>query len=165
LFAENGKITLAAYAAADLLAQWPQVQQPATISRAQLAAGKQRLELGNGWTLSAEYRDLAGDDWSRNTDDWSAWLDAERLPAEGLVIRPRRLGDVFAPLGMGGQTTKVTDFFTNVKLPRRARPHWPLVCAGEQVVWVAGYRIGQPFRVTEKTSRILYLEIKRVPQA
>ena len=165
LFAENGKITLAAYAAADLLAQWPQVQQPATISRAQLAAGKQRLELGNGWTLSAEYRGLADDDWSRNTDDWSAWLDAERLPAEGLVIRPRRVGDVFAPLGMGGQTTKVTDFFTNVKLPRRARPHWPLVCAGEQVVWVAGYRIGQPFRVTEKTSRILYLEIKRLPQA
>ena len=123
------------------------------------------MELGNGWILSAEYRSLTTDEWSKNTDDWSAWLDADRLAADELVIRPRRAGDVFAPLGMRGQTTKVKDFYTNIKLPRHARPHWPLVCAGEQIVWVVGYRIGQPFRVTEKTRQILYLEIKRLPQA
>ena len=165
LYKENGKIILAAYEAAGLLAQWPQVQQAATISREQLAAGRQRVELGHGWILSAEYCALATDNWSKNTDNWSAWLDADRLPADSLVVRPRCAGDFFFPLGMGGQTTQVRDFYTNVKLPRRARTHWPLVCAGEQIVWVAGYRIGHAFRITEKTRQLLHLEMKRLPQA
>ncbi len=101
----------------------------------------------------------------KNTDNWSAWLDADRLPADSLVIRPRRAGDVFSPLGMGGQTIKVKDFYINVKIPRRARLHWPLVCAGEQIVWVAGYRIAHPFRITERTKHILHLEIKKLPEA
>jgi len=165
LFTENGKITLAAYAAVVLSAQWPQVEQASTILLKQLAARDQRLELGNGWILSAEYRALTTDNWLKNTDNWSAWLDADRLPADSLVIRPRRAGDFFSPLGMGRQTIKIKDFYTNVKIPRRARTQWPLVCAGEQIAWVAGYRIGHPFRITEKTTHILHLEIKRLPQA
>ena len=83
----------------------------------------------------------------------------------GLAHPPAPAGDVFSPLGMGGQTIKVKDFYINLKIPRRARPHWPLVCAGEQVVWVVGYRIAHPFRITEETKRILHLEIKKLPQA
>jgi tRNA(Ile)-lysidine synthase len=158
---ENGKITLAAYEADIPFELWPQVQQAATINLEQLEANGRQLELGNGWILSAEYRAPATDDWSKNTDTWSAWLDAGQLPTDNLVVRPRRSGDVFSPLGMGGQTTKIRDFYTNVKMPRRARPRWPLVCAGEQIVWVTGYRIGHPFRITEKTRRILHLEIQK----
>jgi tRNA(Ile)-lysidine synthase len=161
LFDQNGKIYLAAYEAAGLFAQWPQVERAATIHLTQLAAQSQQVELGNGWILSAEYCSRATDNWSKNTDNWSAWLDADQLPGDSLVIRPRGSGDAFSPLGMGGQTTKVKDFYTNVKLPRRARTRWPLVCAGGQVVWIAGYRIGQAFRITEKTNYILHLEIKR----
>jgi tRNA(Ile)-lysidine synthase len=128
-----------------------------------LEAGGQRLELGNGWILSAECSALQSEDWLENTDNWSAWLDADRLPADSLVIRPRRAGDVFAPLGMDGQTIKVRDFYANVKIPRRARAQWPLVCVGQQVVWVTGYRIGHPYRIIEKTRHILHLEIKRLP--
>jgi tRNA(Ile)-lysidine synthase len=165
LFSENGKIYLAAYEAAVLFSHWPQLQQPATISSRQKTTGDQRLELGNGWILSAEYCGPRTDTWSQNNDNWSIWLDADRLPADSLVIRPRRAGDVFSPLGMSGQTIKVQDFFTNVKMPRRARKQWPLVCAGEQIIWVAGYRIGHPFRITTATTHILHLEIKRLPQA
>jgi tRNA(Ile)-lysidine synthase len=71
---------------------------------------------------------------------------------------------MFAPLGMGGQTTKLQDYFINNKIPRRARVNWPLVCAGEQVVWVVGYRIAHPFRITEKTKNILHLEIMKLPR-
>jgi len=165
LFSENGKIYLASYEAAVLFSQWPQVQQPATISVRQITANAPRLELGNGWILTAEYSDLTSDNWSQNTDNWSIWLDADRIPADSLVIRPRRAGDVFSPLGMAGQTIKVQDFFTNIKMPRRARRQWPLVCAGEQIIWVAGYRIGHPFRITPATRHILHLKIKRLPQA
>jgi tRNA(Ile)-lysidine synthase len=163
LFAEAGKIHLAAYEADLPLHQWPQVRQPLPVGDTRLAEGGTGLELGNGWVMQIETLLREDDGWRQGTDDWSAWLDADRLPEGGLVIRPRRAGDAISPLGMGGQTLKVKDLFINLKIPRRARQQWPLVCAGEQVVWVAGYRIAHPFRITAATRHILHLEIKRPP--
>jgi tRNA(Ile)-lysidine synthase len=155
LFAEEGKITLAAYEADLPFAQWPQVSQPSAIRHPQ-------LDLGNGWVLTKEETSTNAEDWSKSSDNWSVWLDADRLPAAGLVIRPHQAGDVFPPLGMGGHTIKIKDYYINLKIPRRARLHWPLVCAGEQILWVVGYRIAHPFRITEETRHILHLEIKRL---
>lgn len=163
LFSEKGKIYLAAYEAVLPFSQWPQVGEQSAISFELKANREQTLELGNGWVLGVTEQPLEDDTWRLNDDNWSAWLDADRLPSGGLVIRPRLPGDVFSPLGMPGQTIKVQDFYMNVKIPRRARLHWPLVCAGEQVVWVVGYRIANPLRITEKTKRLLHMEIKRLP--
>ena len=165
LFNEKGKTYLAAYEADLPFAQWPQVRQPSAINWQRSAGDAQPLELGNGWILTMEEMPLVTENWRSKTDNWSAWLDADRLPPEGLVIRPRQAGDVFAPLGMGGQRIKVTYLYINLKIPRRARKHWPLVCAGEQVVWVVGYRIAHPFRITDGTKHIMKLEIKKLPQA
>ena len=93
-----------------------------------------------------------------------AWLDADKLPTGELVIRPRRAGDGFTPLGMAGQTIKLKDFYINLKIPQRARGKWPLICAGDQVIWVVGYQIAHPFRITEETKHILHLEIKKLPK-
>ena len=164
LFNENGKITLATYEAAGFLAEWPQVDQAGTLPSRQPGGGSLALELGNGWVLAAEYAAPLDGAWLANKDNRSAWLDADRLAGEELLVRPRLPGDTFRPLGMGGQTVKVQDFYANVKMPQRARAHWPLVCAGQQVVWVPGYRLGNPFRITERTRHILRLEIKRLPQ-
>jgi len=35
---------------------------------------------------------------------------------------------------------KLSDFFINEKLPPRARGRWPLLCAGEKIIWVPGFR-------------------------
>jgi tRNA(Ile)-lysidine synthase len=164
LFSENDRITLAAYDADLPFTQWPQIEQPSSLSHPLPAAGGQPLELGNGWVLITEEMRLNDENWRPDTDPWSAWLDADRLQAGNLVIRSRRAGDVFTPLGMSGQTTKVRDFYINVKIPRRARLHWPLVCAGDQVAWVAGYRIAHPFRITPKTKNVLHLEIKKLSE-
>jgi tRNA(Ile)-lysidine synthase len=96
-----------------------------------------------------------------NGDSFTAWLDAD-LVGGVLTVRTRRAGDGFSPLGMEGKTVKLQDFYINVKLPRRARAGWPLVCAGEQIVWVPGFRLAHPFRITEKTQRALKLVINPV---
>lgn len=153
LFAESGKVHLAAYEADVSFGGWPQVEHSSAVS-------SQRLELGNEWVLTAEELPANQDDWSRNADPWSAWLDAD-LTADRLTVRPRREGDVFHPLGMGGQTVKVREFYINVKIPKRAREKWPLVCVGKDIVWVPGYRIAHPFRVTGKTKRLLYLHLEK----
>jgi tRNA(Ile)-lysidine synthase len=153
LFVERGKIYLATYKADLPSTQWPQVEQPLVVS-------SQQLELGNGWVLTVEYCSPETDHWSLNTDNWSAWLDAD-LTAGRLTVRPRRAGDKFAPFGMKGQSIKMQDFFINVKLPQRARANWPLVCVDEEVAWVPGFRIAHRFRVTEKTKHIAHLTLKK----
>jgi tRNA(Ile)-lysidine synthase len=164
LFAEQGKITLAAYEADLPFQQWPQVEQELVIREQRTESREQSVELGNGWEINVDERLREGNFWRQEVGAWSAWLDGDRLPAGELVIRPRRLGDVFVPLGMAGQTIKLKDFYINLKIPQRARRRWPLVCAGDQVIWVVGYQIAYPFRITEETRHILHLEIKKHPQ-
>lgn len=161
LFSESGKIYLAAYEADLPLGQWPQVAVE------QLPVRWQRLELGSGWVLLVKRMLVVkkaapgSEKWRQNGDNWTAWLDAG-LTAGRLKVRGRREGDRFQPLGMAEGAVKLSDFFINVKLPRRARDRWPLVCAGDEIVWIPGYRIAHRFRVTDKTRWVLKLALRKL---
>ena len=61
---------------------------------------------------------------------------------------------------MNRQTVKLREFYINVKIPRRARAGWPLVCAGDQIAWVAGFRLAHPFRIQEKTERAVKIVVQ-----
>ena len=165
LFGESGKVYLAAYEADLPFAQWPQVSGQLVVVSGKLSGvsdqssvGSNQCELGNGWVLTVEHCPLPTPHYPLPTDNWTAWLDAD-LTGSRLQVRPRREGDRFQPLGMGGQSIKLSDFFVNVKLPKRARANWPLVCVGEEIAWVAGFRLAQRFRVTEKTKRAVRLTL------
>lgn len=73
-----------------------------------------------------------------------------------LVVRTRRHGDRFRPLGMNG-TKKLKDFFIDLKIPRGRRDVIPLIVTGDEIVWVIGYRISDSFKVTKATRRVLHL--------
>ncbi len=77
-----------------------------------------------------------------------------------LLVRKRRSGDRFQPLGMN-QPKKLQDFMVDAKIPRAWRDRVPLVCQGEEIIWVVGWRIAHRFRVTQKTHQILRLEFQR----
>jgi len=153
LFGESGKLYLAAYEADLPFAQWPQVSGQLTVDSGQ-------WELGNGWVLTIEHCLPPTVHYSPPTDNWSAWLDAD-LTGSRLQVRPRRAGDRFQPLGMDGQSVKLSDFFVNVKLPKRARAQWPLVCVGEEIAWAPGFRQAHPFRVAETTKRVVHLTLSK----
>ncbi len=59
-------------------------------------------------------------------------------------------------------TVKLQDFFVNAKVPRAGRDRVLLVLSGEKIVWVVGYRVGEEFKVTEKTRRSVRLEATRL---
>lgn len=151
-FSENNLIYIAAYEADLPSAQWPQVEQD------QSFAIGDRVDFGNGWTLASAEVPPAADHFSQNADNWSAWLDAD-LTGDRLRLGKKQAGDRFQPLGMNGRSVKLSDFFVNVKLPKRARDKWPLLIAGDQIAWVIGYRLAHPFRVTEKTRRVIHLTL------
>ncbi|MHC4983225.1 MAG: tRNA lysidine(34) synthetase TilS [Planctomycetota bacterium] len=84
-------------------------------------------------------------------------LDADKVRG-GLVIRPRRDGDAFVPLGAPGRQT-VSDFLTNLKLPRRPREQVRCICDELGIIYVVPLRIDDRVKVTAGTARVLRLEI------
>jgi tRNA(Ile)-lysidine synthase len=140
---------------------WPQLPQPSAEVQPGIPVN---LPLASGWQFSADYQLVTGsalDLISREGDAYRACLDADRLP-DRLELRWPRRGDRFQPLGMGGHTQLLSDFFVNVKLPQRARTHWPLLCSRERLVWVPGYRPDEAFKLTAKTRRLARFAVLRL---
>ncbi|GAB4579587.1 MAG: tRNA lysidine(34) synthetase TilS [Anaerolineales bacterium] len=129
--------------------EWPQIAE----EMLPLIIGGE-VELRAGWRLRAEPT-LARGPVPAGSD--RAWVDARALPP--LTVRCRRPGDVFHPFGMA-HPVKLSHFLINAKIPRRARDFWPLVCAGEEIVWIPGVRLGERFRVGENSSEVLELSLE-----
>lgn len=124
-----------------------------------------KTHLGGSWYLTSEFLTVNEETHNQalnNDDPFIGWFDAGKFGPE-VSIRTRRTGDRFQPLGLRGHSTKLADFFINVKIPKRARKEWPLICDGTKVAWVPGYRLGHTFRVTEKTKKILKLYLHKEP--
>ncbi len=141
--------------------RWPQMPDEASTVPLKIPGS---IPLSGGWKLNCErwnIASLAMQQAMSNDDPFQVWLDANGI-SDALELRVRQEGDRFEPLGMDGHEMKISDFFINVKLPQRARNRWPLLCMGEKVVWVPGYRPAHPFRLTESTKQALYFSLTRV---
>ncbi len=75
-----------------------------------------------------------------------------------LRMRNFRPGDRFHPLGAKG-SQKLKEFFIDHKVPRVERPKVPLLVSGDRIVWVAGYRIDERAKVSEKTKKVLTVKV------
>lgn len=87
----------------------------------------------------------------------SVHLDADKMKFP-LIVRSRRTGDYFYPIGFG-RKKKLQDFFVDIKIPRDERDSVPLVVSGDDIVWIAGYRADERFKVTETTKKCVRLGI------
>jgi tRNA(Ile)-lysidine synthase len=140
--------------------RWPQMPDETNTISLQIPGS---VKLSGGWKLNCErwnIASLATEQARMNDDPFQVWVDAQGV-YDALELRVRQDGDRFEPLGMDGHEVKISDFFINVKLPQRARERWPLLCMGEKVVWVPGYRPAHPFRLTEATRQALYFSMTR----
>ncbi len=152
------RIVLARWEADLPTSLWPQV--PFTDRVYTLPLGG-HVGLQHGWRLEAGTplpASVLAEIDLRRTSPYEAWIDAAQV-TQTLAVRARRPGDRFQPLGMGGHSMKLSDFMINVKMPRRAREHWPLVVHEDRIVWVAGYRLAHPFRVRPTTRQVLRLRL------
>ncbi len=76
-----------------------------------------------------------------------------------LLLRNRRPGDSFQPLGMNGRRCKLKKFFSSRALSRRERSLQPLLCnAAGEIIWVVGKRLDHRFRVTPATCNVVKLD-------
>jgi len=140
--------------------RWPQLPEDVQTFTLKIPG---QVALSGGWRLNCERWNMASlalEQASSNDDPFQVWLDAKGI-SDALELRVRQDGDRFEPLGMDGHAMKISDFFINVKLPQRVRDRWPLLCMGEKVIWVPGYRPAHPFRLTESTRQALYFSMTR----
>jgi tRNA(Ile)-lysidine synthase len=86
-----------------------------------------------------------------------AFLDEKAIGAQ-ISVRPRRAGDRFHPLGAPGRM-KLKAFLINEKVPRGVRDSLRVFVSKTGIFWVSGLRIAEPAKVTEKTRKILVVEI------
>lgn len=87
-------------------------------------------------------------------DSACASLDFGRLEFP-LRIRYWQRGDRFVPFGMKGMK-KLSDFFIDRKIPKERKDRIPLLCNGNgDILWIAGLRSDNRYKVTPETRQIL----------
>jgi tRNA(Ile)-lysidine synthase len=139
---------------------WPQIPAGKTFSLE--VPGE--FSIRGGWRLCAEKKTghkVIYQEALENTDPYRAWIDMEKCQPS-FIVRSRKPGDRFQPLGMGGNTLKLADFMINEKMPQRSREAWPLVCSGENILWVPGYRMSEFCRLDENSREIVELNLLRI---
>ena len=74
-----------------------------------------------------------------------------------MSVRLKGRGDYIVPLGMKG-SKKLQDFFVDEKIPKTERDRIPLLCCGQEVLWVVGHRINEKYKVTATSTEIVCVE-------
>lgn len=97
-------------------------------------------------------------EFTMRKDATIAQFDAEKV-AFPLVWRTWRLGDHFIPLGMQ-RHKKVSDFLVDEKVPLAVKSQVTVLTSRQgEIIWIAGRRIADPFKVTDETEKILVIQM------
>jgi tRNA(Ile)-lysidine synthase len=94
-------------------------------------------------------------------DPWTVRIDGDQIHPP-LQLRKRTTGDRFFPTGMPGPV-KLNDFLSSHHLPQRERDHWPLVCDGEGILWIPGFRLREGTAFSDASTRCVEIHVDRLP--
>ncbi|CAM3920919.1 tRNA lysidine(34) synthetase TilS [Mucilaginibacter galii] len=76
-----------------------------------------------------------------------------------LMLRTWQQGDYFVPLGMNTRK-KLSDFFINQKIQLHQKTQIPLLVNGNgEVIWIAGYRLSNRYKLTPQTKKVTIFEL------
>lgn len=90
--------------------------------------------------------------------DHSALFDADKLTFP-LRLKHWEDGDWFVPIGMKGKK-KLSDFFNDMHIPLQEKHRINLLCSGNDIVWIVGYRIDNRYKITNETKNIAQVQIQ-----
>ena len=87
-----------------------------------------------------------------------ACIDADRVELP-LEIRKWKSGDMFMPFGMHIMK-KVRDYLRDRKFSLFEKEEQFVVLSGSQIIWLVNERVDQRYCVTDKTTKVLELQVK-----
>ncbi|UCC38245.1 MAG: tRNA lysidine(34) synthetase TilS [Candidatus Aminicenantes bacterium] len=91
----------------------------------------------------------------RFDDKTTAFLDHDNLRFP-LLVRSRRDGDRYRPLGAPGQK-KLKEIMRAKRIPLRERDRRPVFLSGDEIVWILGLAVSEKFKVRDGSSNIFII--------
>jgi len=121
---------------------------------------KGTTKINKHWELQTDVVDK-GSTFSTNQSDNETCFDLSELKEE-LYLRVIKTGERIHPFGGSLITQKTSDLFINRKIHRKARSRWPILCCGEEALWVLGVKRTQYAPVTAQTERVLVIRLVKL---
>jgi tRNA(Ile)-lysidine synthase len=91
--------------------------------------------------------------------DFIATLNADNINFP-LLLRRWEQGDYFYPLGMPHKK-KLSKFFIDQKLSVNDKEKIWVIESNKKIIWIVGKRIDDRFKITDKTKKILSIELRQ----
>jgi len=113
-----------------------------------------------GGTIDARVRrrgEIEANEIAGDKSPLCEYLDYDRV-GQVVVVRARRPGDRFWPLGTAGEK-KLGKFLTAARVPQAVRNDLVVFEDGERIIWACPVRISERVKVTEDTRRVLQLKV------
>ncbi len=96
-------------------------------------------------------------------NQYTKWFDCDKIN-KILVIRRRQSGDFLSIRGGNGIVRKsLKQYFIDEKVPRDRRDEVFVLAEEGHVLWAVGYRIGEYYKVSDETRRILQVRFQQDP--
>jgi tRNA(Ile)-lysidine synthase len=108
------------------------------------------------FVLTVKKTKLPGNKRHRNAS--IEYVDAAKIRFP-LIVRSWKPGDTFIPLGMKGKK-KLSDFFGEQKLATEEKKMIPIIESNGRIVWVAGKRLDERFKLTNSRATVYQLTIQ-----
>ncbi len=89
-------------------------------------------------------------------DNYRGYFDFEKLKFP-LLVRNRRNGDAYRPLGAPGRK-KLKEIMRAKRIPLRERKSKPVFLSQNEIIWVLGLPVSEEYKVTSSTKKILLIE-------
>lgn len=107
---------------------------------------------GESYRLPGGIVTIAESNADYSAPEGSLLLDGDKAEAAEPVLRTRQEGDRIA-LYREGRSKKLKSFMIDCKIPRRERDRIPLLCSGNEVLAVLGYRVAEPYKMDHNTKK------------
>lgn len=107
--------------------------------------------------FSIHNKDEVPFDAIKSGDNKTVFIDFDKITFP-VIIRKRKDGDFFYPLGMKGKK-KISDFFKDEKIPLPEKEKNWLFCDSNNIIWILGKRLDDRYKINEKTKKILKIEM------
>ena len=92
-------------------------------------------------------------------DKNTAFIDVSKLEFP-LIVRHWKQGDYFYPFGMKMKKKKLKKFFIDQKIALNEKETIWVIESNQKIVWVAGHRMDERFKVLPGTEEILRVQLK-----
>ncbi|MDO5426198.1 MAG: tRNA lysidine(34) synthetase TilS [Eubacteriales bacterium] len=89
---------------------------------------------------------------------YTKWFDYDTIK-DTIQLRSRSPGD-YLTITPDGSRKKLKQYFIDEKIPSEERNQRLLLACGSHILWVVGGRISEAFKVTDKTKKILKVQIR-----